>query len=233
MTAAATQLPLHLNPSESYQLENFHFAQQELAEALANFCQHNDIDFLYLWGEQGVGKTHLLLAIAEDFQKRNQRVAYLPMAELVKTSSPELLSQLEQLDLLCIDELEQLVGKAEWQESLFHCFNRLKQSGCRLLVAAKSNPEMLGLELADIQSRLATGLIYQLLPLDDEEKPHVIAKHLSSRGLAVSEDVIQYLLRHYSRDIQRLISLIAELDKASMAEKRRLTIPFVKQIIHE
>lgn len=232
MTATATQLPLHLNPSELYALENFHFAKQELAGAMTSFCREDDIEFLYLWGEEGVGKTHLLLAVAEVIQKQGSRVAYLPMAEIVSSSSPAILSQLEQLDLLCIDELESLSGKIDWQEALFHCFNRLKQSSCRLLVSARYNPELLSFELADLHSRLATGLIYQVTALDDDDKRHVIVKQLSSRGLAVSEDVIQYLLRHYSRDMRRLALLMDELDKASMAEKRRLTIPFIKQIIN-
>jgi DnaA family protein len=231
MTAAATQLPLLLNPSELYHLENFHFVQQELSAAVDSFYRHDDIEFLYLWGDEGVGKTHVLLAISEQYQQQKRRVAYLPMAEMVATTSPELLGQLEQLDLLCIDELDSLNGKADWQESLFHCFNRLKQSGCKLLIAARHNPEGLSLELADLRSRLATGLVYQLKALDDIGKRHVIAKHLSSRGLAVTEDVIQYLQRHYSRDMHQLTVLMDELDKASMAEKRRITIPFIKQFI--
>jgi DnaA family protein len=70
-----------------------------------------------------------------------------------------------------------------------------------------------------------------LKALDDIGKRHVIAKHLSSRGLAVTEDAIQYLQRHYSRDMHQLTVLMDELDKASMAEKRRITIPFIKQFI--
>lgn len=231
MTATASQLPLHLNPSEFYHLDNFLFSQQEIASAIDSFCQNKDIEFLYLWGEEAVGKTHLLLAMAEALQAANKRVVYLPLTELVTTTSAEILQDLEQLDLLCIDELEALANLPDWQEALFHCFNRLQQTGCKLCVASRENPQMLSLQLADLRSRLATGLIYQLEVLDDNDKALAMARQAQSRGLELPNEVTQYLLRHYSRNMKGLVSLLGDLDKASMAAKRRLTIPFVKQII--
>ena len=90
---------------------------------------------------------------------------------------------------------------------------------------------MTDIQLADLRSRLATGLIYQLETLDDTAKQQVLIVQAQARGLELPEEVAQYLLRHQSRDMRELIQLLQQLDKASMIEKRRLTIPFVRQVL--
>lgn len=231
MMASATQMPLRLNPQSVYRLNSFYFSQDELAKAVDDFCQQSDNSFLYLWGDVATGKTHLSLAIAEQTQQLGKKTAYLPLMELVQTAGPEVLDALEQLDLLCIDEIEAITGRADWQEAVFHCFNRLQESGCQLLVTAKSSPAALDIALADLKSRLATGLIYQLNTLDDVAKQQVLHTQASARGLDMPKEVAQYLLRHHSRDLPALMHCLHALDKASMAAKRRLTIPFVRQVI--
>jgi len=231
--STATQIPLHLTPQELYQLDNFYFGQTELRTAVMSFCQLADVPFLFLWGDHGAGKTHLALAIAEQAQANNRKMLYLPLADLVKTASPAVLQDVEELDLLCLDEFEAVAGIAEWEEALFHCFNRIQQSGCQLLVAARDNPAALKLSLADLRSRMATGLIYQLDTLNDNAKQKVMMVQSQARGLEMTNDVAQYLLRHHSRDLNTLIMMLQTLDKASMAAQRRLTIPFVRQVLHD
>jgi len=231
MQTLATQLPLRLNPQEVYRLENFHFSQAEIKQAVVEFCQGITINYLYLWGESSSGKSHILMAASEHALEQAKRALYLPLAELVSSTSPEVLESLEQLDLLCIDELEAIEGNKEWEEGLFHCFNRLQQFGCQLLIASKHNPATSDIKLPDLRSRLATGLIYQLDSLDDKAKQQAMIVQAQARGLELSEEVANYLLRHHSRDIRELINLLQILDKASMAAKRRLTIPFIRQVL--
>jgi len=229
----ATQIPLHLTPQELYQLNNFYFGQTELRTAVMTFCQQADVPFLFLWGDQGSGKTHLALAIAEQALSNHKKMLYLPLADLVKTASPAVLQGVEELDLLCLDEFEAVAGFAEWEEALFHCFNRVQQSGCQLLVASRDNPAALKIALADLRSRMATGLIYQLDTLNDNAKQKVMMVQSQARGLEMPSDVAQYLLRHHSRDITILMQMLQRLDKASMAAQRRLTIPFVRQVLDD
>ncbi|MFW5450946.1 MAG: DnaA regulatory inactivator Hda [Methylophagaceae bacterium] len=231
MQSFATQLPLGLNPQHVYQLSNFHFSQAELQQALRDFCDLSTIDFLYLWGEAASGKSHLLIALMEQIQQSGKRTVYLPLADLVGTTSPEVLLSLEQLDLLCIDELETIAGLKDWEEAIFHCFNRLQNTGCQLVIASTSSPAMSKIQLADLRSRLATGLIYQLETLNDDAKQQALIVQAQSRGLDLAEEVVHYLLRHHSRDMRELMALLQRLDKASMIEKRRLTIPFVRQVL--
>lgn len=229
MTSSATQLPLRLTPQQLFRFDNFYFNHAELKPALTELCQSEQMSFVYLWGEPSSGKSHLLLAVIENTALRS---LYLPLADLVNSASPDILSSLEELDLLCIDDLQAIAGLKEWEEALFHCFNRLQLSGCKLLIAAQQNPATVALSLPDLRSRLATGLVYQLDALNDDDKLHALILQAQSRGLEMSEEVANYLLRHHSRDMSVLISLLMRLDKASMVAKRRLTIPFIRQTLN-
>lgn len=231
MSVAETQLTLRLTPQEIYRLDNFLFARAETEQALKTFCQLDHLDFLYLSGENGTGKTHLLIACAEKVQQQGFRVIYLSLAELRQTAEPDVLQSLEQADLLCLDDLEAIAGNREWEVALFHCFNRLHDAKGHLLVATEHNPANTRIELPDLRSRLATGLVYQLTSMSDEQKQQALILQAQSRGLSMSDEVAQYLLRHYGRDMPALMTVLQQLDKASLEAKRRLTIPFVRQVL--
>ena len=231
MSVANTQLTLRLSPQEIYRLDNFLFAKTETEQALLAFCELESMDFLYLYGDAGSGKTHLLIACAEQLQRQGARVIYLPLKELIKTSQPEILQSLEQADLLCLDDVEAVAGNKEWELALFHCFNRVHDARARLLVATQHNPANTTIELPDLRSRLATGLVYQLTSMTDEQKQQALILQAQSRGPNMTDEVGQYLLRHHGRDMPVLMETLQQLDKASLQAKRKLTIPFIRQVL--
>lgn len=233
MSVAKTQLTLRLTPQEIYRFDNFLFSRPETEQALSAFCALDNLDFLYLYGEKGSGKTHLLIACAEKVQQQGFRVIYLSLAELLQTSQPAVLQSLEQADLLCLDDLEAIAGKREWEVALFHCFNRLHDAKGHLLVATEHNPANIDIQLPDLRSRLATGLVYQLGNMTDEQKQQALILQAQSRGLTMTDEVALYLLRHYGRDMPDLMSVLQRLDKASLQAKRKLTIPFVRQVLSD
>lgn len=224
------QLTLRLSPQEVYRLDNFLFADDALAEAVDEFCQGKGSDFLYLCGVSGAGKTHLTLAIADEMQQ-HRRVAYLNFQELRQTAEPAALKSLLDADVLCLDAVEAIAGEQHWQEALFHGFNDIKQQQKRLLIATENPPSQLSIELADLRSRLATGLVFQLPVMTDKRKQQALILQAQSRGLILSDEVAQYLLRHYGRDMPSLMTVLQKLDKASLQAQRRLTIPFVKEVM--
>ncbi|MDB2705443.1 DnaA regulatory inactivator Hda [Pseudomonadota bacterium] len=229
MNVSSTQLPLRLNPQQVFRFDNFHFNQAEVKLTLADLCESDKLSFVYLWAEKSAGKSHLLLAATE---QPNLRALYLPLADLVQSAAPEMLQSLEHLDLLCMDDLDAISGHADWQEAVFHCFNRMQVAGCKLLVSAQKNPANIELTLADLRSRMGTALVYQLDSLSDDDKRQALILQAQSRGLELSDDVANYLLRHHSRDMSLLMDLLLELDKASLAAQRRLTIPFVRPFLN-
>ncbi len=228
MSLTANQIPLYLNAQHLYQLDNFYFKHTELKQALLNLVIVSGFNFLYLWGSSASGKSHLLLATA---QKYKPMALYLPLADLLNTASPDILQPIPGLKLMCIDQLDYIVGKADWEEALFHCFNQLQYSGCKLLIAARQNPASIAMTLPDLRSRMATALVYHLHELDDDGKRRALITQARAKGLQLTDDVAYYLLRYYSRDMGTLMTILHKLDRELMITKRRLTLPFIRQAL--
>ena len=187
--------------------------------------------FLYLYGTPGVGCTHLLQAACHEAHSLGQRSIYLPMQEFIY-HSPKLLEGVESLNLICIDDIHELAGNSLWEESIFHLFNRVRETGKRLLIAGNNAPRQLGLNLQDLVSRLSWGIVMQINPLSDAEKRQALRFRAHLRGLDLNDDVARYILHHSSRDMHHLFDILAKLDNASLSAKRKLSIPFVKEAMH-
>ena len=183
---------------------------------------------LFLWGTEGTGRTHLLQAACHALADEGGLAMYLPLDELAD-EGPLLLEGMESVDLLCLDKLEAVVGRPDWEEALFHLYNRLREQGGRLLVAAVAAPRALGLQLPDLASRLGWGLVFQLQPLDDAGKQEVLKLRAAQRGLQLTDDVARYILSRGARGMGELFAALETLDQASLRDQHRLTIPFVKR----
>lgn len=188
--------------------------------------------FIYLWGTAGSGKSHLLQAACHQVSESGGGAVYLPMAEL-SAMSCEILEGLEHMPLVCVDDIERIVGMQGWETGLFHLYNRIRDARGRLIVTAESAPPALGLALPDLASRLAWGLVFQVLPLTDGDKIAALRLRAAKRGMELSDEVAAYLLKRSPRDTHALFELLDHLDKASLAAQRRLTIPFVREILQQ
>jgi len=220
------QLPLGIGLRDSATFTNFYSAaNREVLLALSE----GEEQFVYLWGGTGCGKTHLLQALCQQQAERGRTVAYLPLAEpgLV----PEMLEGMEAMDLVALDDLQAVAGQSAWETALFHLYNRLRDSGVRLVVTASAPPAALPVGLPDLASRLSWGLTLQLAANDDAAKLAILQLRARNRGFELSEEVGNYLLKRCERDMESLIQLLERLDAASLREQRRLTIPFVKTLL--
>jgi len=187
-----------------------------------------DEPMVFLWGPGGSGKTHLLQALSAE--QALQRVVIVDLAQW-RELVPAVLEGLEQLDWVCVDNLDAIAGRADWEEAMFDLCNRVRETGARLRVAAAAAPRALSLTLPDLISRLEWGPIFELQPLDDAGRARALALHANSRGLVLSEDVRNFLLHRTPRDNHALLAMLQRLDKGSLIHQRRLTIPFVKQVL--
>lgn len=199
---------------------------ERLCEADAGWTE----SLIYLWGGEGVGRSHLLQAACLRFEQRGESAVYLPLAEVVEYG-PALLDNLEQCELVCLDDLDAVAGRSDWEEALFHLFNRLRDSGRRLLLAASTSPRELPVQLADLQSRLTLALVFQLQSLSDEDKLRALQLRASRRGLHLSDDVGRFILTRGERSMSALFDLLERLDQASLQAQRKLTIPFLKETL--
>lgn len=225
-------------------LEAFRAAQQLV---------FGDETFMYLWGGAGVGKSHLLQAACQGALESELTAVYIPLKKMAKLSI-SLFDDLEKMPLVCLDDIHAVSGNSTWEEALFHFYNRVRDrnqsqnqnqnqshnqnnpstntaSKCHLMVSAEASPLHINLVLPDLKSRLAWGMTYQLHLMTDEQKLSALRLRAQCRGLELNPAVAQFLLSHCPRNMQALFQTLEKLDQASLAEQRRLTIPFVKQVL--
>lgn len=227
----ASQLSLSLGLRDDATFANFYPGDNVyLLEALRALLNLDGEYFQYIYGPQDSGKSHLLQALCHQADALELRSVYLPLEELALLS-PDLLEGLESLDVVCIDDLNLVAGRAKWETALFHCFNRLRDAGKVLVIAADASPAKLGVKLPDLASRLAWGITSSLHKLDDEQKIAAFKLRARERGLELTDEVARYILHRSPRTLRELFDMLSVLDRASLMAQRKLTIPFVKETL--
>jgi DnaA family protein len=226
------QVPLSFGPypSQSFELY-FPGPNLEAYQCLLDLCERAHPLSVYLWGNPGVGKSHLLQAACQRLYESNRQALYLPLSRL-RAWSLSVLEGLECLDLVCLDELDYLAGEREWEIALFHLYNRIQDSARPLAMAGRASPQVLPLRLADLRSRLSWGPVFHLKSLDDEAKLVALQRRAKTRGFELSTEVAHFLLKRYPRDMAALCRLLDTLDWASLVAQRKLTIPFVRALLN-
>lgn len=225
-------LALQFDPSPTF--ANFIIeANAEAMGALHSLIAEPIAAFLSLWGPEGSGKSHLLQALCTQARAQGRSTAWLPLDELVLTQPPASVQGLGTLGLLTLDGLEAVQGRPEWQEALYALYNEVRQFGGILVSASRQNPEHLQLSLADLHSRLNWGPKYRLTPLSDAAKAKALQQRAQERGLELPDESLHFLQNRYSRNLGDLMRLLERLDQASLEQRRRLTLPFVRQWLLE
>ncbi|MCC1495662.1 DnaA regulatory inactivator Hda [Alcanivorax sp. 1008] len=223
---APAQLPLALKLRAGSSLSSFITGDNTLLLAALDELGCTESGQLYLWGESGSGRSHLLEG---KVREAGGAGCFLAAQELVSLA-PDVLEGLEQFRVLAIDDIDLLAGRADWEAALFHLYNRLREAGGSLLVSARQPPGESGFQLADLTSRLAAGPVWRVVPLADEGLLELVRQRGRGAGLEVSDDVARYLLARSTRSAAAIAALLAQLDQLAMAHQRRLTIPFIRSL---
>lgn len=229
------QLSLNVHLNDDATFDNYFAVENSgnylALQAVKSLVNDGTEPFVYIWGAEGVGVSHLLQAACHAASTSGLRSQYLPLEELAGFAADELLEGLEQLDILCLDGVQHVVGQPGWDHALFHLYNRLRDTQCRLLVSAVCAPRDLGSGLPDLVSRMGWGVAFHLQPLSDEEKMAALKLRAHARGIELTDDVLTFIIHRASRDMVELFEYLQQLDTLSLAEKRRVTIPFVKEAL--
>ena len=187
-------------------------------------------DWLLLRGSLGSGKTHLLTATCRAASDAGHRAGYLPLGDR-KDFDVQILVGMEELDLVCLDDVHAIAGDEVWERGVFDLLNRLKHHGRRVIGASEVALEDAGFCLPDLLSRLNWGATYPLKPLSDEEKLRALQLRARARGFEMTEPVAKYLIERLSRDMVSLFGVCDRLDHVALQQHRRLTVPFVRQAL--
>jgi DnaA-homolog protein len=225
------QLALHVQLRDSSVFASYHAADnQPLIDALLALPVRGPPACVFLHGGPSVGKTHLLQALCALNSARDESSAYLPLRTLSRMG-PEVLQGHGHLACVCVDDLEAIAGHAEWERALFGLHQQLEEQQGHLVIASALTPVANGIRLPDLASRLAGGLVLTVRALDDAGRIAALQLRAHLRGCELPDDAAQYLLRRLPRDMAALCGFLDRLDGASLVAQRRLTIPFVREVL--
>ena len=180
----------------------------------------------YVWGGEGIGKSHILQACC-DAAGRNAR--YIPLRDLVDFAPEQVLADSEIARLIAIDDIDCVESRHGWQEALFAVFHASKETGALLLVTADKAPQQLLEALPDLRSRLSSLPVFQMPRFTEDHIAELLALRGVEAGIELSEDVARYCSLRLPRYPRAAVRFINQLDQLSLAQRRAVTIPFIRE----
>jgi len=229
----AVQIPLQFEFRANQTFANFFpGSNQEIIDHLQNCVAGTGERYIFLWAKAGQGKSHLLQACCREAQMQNCSSFYFSFhpSEL---PDPAMLAGLDEIDIICFDNIEHIAGQQNWEQAFFHFYNQHREQGHKLILSADCPPGEIPIQLPDLKTRLNWGLTLKIQPLTDSDRIAALCFKADQMGFELSPQAGRFLLTHHDRDMASLWVLLDKLDRASLAAKRKLTVPFLKKILAE
>lgn len=226
-----SQIPLAIQINDDALLKDFCWKNNELLEqVIFNTLKGVGERFITFWGASGSGKSHLLQGSCQEMDSQLTS-AYLPL-KILKDWGPASIEGCHLNNLIALDDIHLIAGDLAWEEAIFHFYNKVKdQEDTILIIASQQSPNSIKMSLPDLQSRLNWGLVVQLHELNDELKVQTLQQHAKKRGFELTTLVGEFLINRCSRNMHDLQLILKQLDDASLAAHRKITIPFVKSVL--
>jgi DnaA-homolog protein len=217
------QLALGLAPSPVPAFDNFFPGRNvEAVSALHSLATGQPGEhFVYLWGERGCGRSHLLHAAVAAASSRGIIARYVATGEPLPAGDSG-------VRMLAVDDVEKLDAQAQLE--FFHRYNALRECQGAVLVAGNVAPARLQLR-ADLLTRLGWGLIFRVHALSDDDKRIALKHHAAARAFDLRDEIVEYLLRHLKRDLPSLMTVLDALDRYSLETKRPITLPLLRELL--
>ena len=223
-----SQLALPLKLQDHAVFESFWPAGNEaLIDFLTSITENGEGPGGWLWGAAASGKTHLLQAVCEH---PGDHAVYLPLRDFVAVG-PAILEGLASRQFICLDDVDVVAGDADWELGLFNLYNQVSDADGVLIVSACATPRACNFSLADLASRFSRLPAFHVHTLDEVELISALQLRARHRGLDLPLETANFLLTRMKRDMASLYALLDKLDSAALRAKRRLTVPFVKEVL--
>ncbi|GGE71705.1 DnaA regulatory inactivator Hda [Streptosporangium jomthongense] len=228
----ASQLVLGVRLRDDARFDNFHGDRNR--EAALRFQSvlsgADELPVVVVCGDSDTGKSHLLQAACHRAEALGNTAVCISIAEL-EPFGPEALAGLDAMDIVALDDLDRIAGRADWEEAVFHLYNRLHDGGHTLIVSLSEVPASLPFTLPDLASRLRQGVTVQLGIYRDADRQKILMARAERRGLTMTDEVAGFIMRRAPRRLGELLGILDTLDENSLQAQRRLTIPFVKTVM--
>jgi DnaA-homolog protein len=223
------QLPLGFGAPPHHRFASFVAGEDADAfAAITAAARAESTAWLFLAGPEGSGKTHLLVAACHEAASRGAQ--YLPLGHLGDGATDALIAMVPR-SLVAVDDVDAVAGKLHAEVALFDAYNRVRDAGGQMLFAARHRPGLLRLVLPDLVSRLSACTQLKIASLGDEDRRRVFGLRAIERGLEIEPEVVDFLFRRHARDLGALLALLDRIDRESLAEQRRVTVPFLRRIV--
>lgn len=223
------QLPLGLRWPAQQRFESFVAGDNAGAIALLRGVAEGANGWLFLAGAAGSGKTHLLIAACAASSAGDRVAQYLSL----RGARPAAIRALGGSELLALDDLDAIAGDGAAEHALFDLYNRCKVEKSTLLFAARETPARLGIALPDLVSRLSSCTQVALKPLSEQQRREALRQRGLARGMELDDTVLDWLFARAQRDFGSLVAWLERIDRASLAAKRRVTVPFLRRLLDE
>ena len=187
-------------------------------------------DDLFLYGIKKSGKSFLLQSVCNFYASKNKSSLYIPIAEVMKYGI-SFMDSLDNLDVICIDDIDLINFDKEWEIAIFNLINDCLISKCRLIFSSAFNPSSIKFDLKDLISRIKKMNHIELFPVSEDNLNDALNFICNLRSINLGEKEINYLITYSKRNISDLINVINKLDKTSMQLKRKITVPLIKEVI--
>lgn len=196
---------------------------------------------LYIYGDSGLGKTHILHAVGMEIKQRNPnlQVLYVSMNKFqaqfqnaaIKGELNDFIHFYQMIDVLMIDDIQELAGRVKTQNAFFNIFNHLQLSGKQLIITSDKPP----VELKDIEERLITrfkwGLSAQLMQPDLETKVKIIKNKASKLGTEIGDDVVEFLAQNINANVREIEGALSSLVANAAFMNKKITASLAKEIL--
>lgn len=227
---SAGQLAFPLSGNDKASFDNFLTGQNvELVGAIKASVRGQETKLVYFYGPKSSGKSHIMFAALRLAKDDGIKTSYLSLND--SYVAPEMLAVIDVSTVVFVDNADGWAGDREKERALFTLFEQVKHAGGQLIISASQAPEQVNFVIPDLVSRLSSGLIYAIETLSEEQQFEALRLRASHRGLSISDDAVKYLLTRMTRDTGEIFELLERIDHASLAEQRRVTIPFLQGLL--
>ena len=204
----------------------------ELMSRLADLVASKNADELIINGAEGSGKSFLMQAICNELSSSGKQFAFIPMNKAINMGV-EIFQNLASLNAVCIDDLQLILSREEWETALFNLINECQQSNCSLILSFGGNQSLEDItQLPDLLSRIKRMEFMKLQAVQDECLNQALDFVSQQLGINLEKAELEFLLNHQTREFSLLVENIISLDKQAASLKRKITIPFIKETLN-
>ena len=193
----------------------------QIIEIIKNIFDNKN-NQIYIWADKSFGKSHLLYAACNYFDEKNKKCVYLPLTDN-KKFKPDILDGFENYDLVCIDDIDLIFQKKDWEYSFFVLINKILEKSKKIIFTSSSSLALKNVDLKDFHSRLSSSLIFMINSPNDITKENILKRVILEKEYNINLDICEYLLKRNYRDIDSLLKTIDKIGRYSLSTNKKIS----------